>query len=163
MSAFTLTGSASITCFIFDTEGWVSIIFRGQRATQAVVVVDNIYVVYLVHILGPKAHLLDALGHRPVFVDNNHLGAHKTTGCVFVVFEKVDNIAGLLNVVDMRNNLVALFFVELLNKVYSIVSIKVIDLLGNLLGRHVLDEFQSLVLIEFHKHIGGCIFVEKFE
>ena len=36
---------------------------QGQSAAQAIVIVNDIDIVNLVHILGLQAHLLDTLGH----------------------------------------------------------------------------------------------------
>ena len=88
---------------------------QWQRAAQAVVVVDNVDIVYFVHVFGLQAHLFDTLGHRPVFVDHNHLGAHQAAGGVLVILQQVYDVAGLLYVVDVRYDFVALLFVELLD------------------------------------------------
>ena len=76
-------------------------LLQGEDAAKLIVVVDDIDVVYFVHFLGLHAHLLDTFGHRPVFVDDYHLGAHKSAGGVFVVLQEVDDVAGLFDVVDM--------------------------------------------------------------
>lgn len=136
---------------------------QRQRAAQAVVVVDNVDIIDFVHVFGLQAHLLDTLGHRPVFVDHNHLGAHQAAGGVLVIFQQVYDVAGLLNVVDVRYDFVALFFVELLYQVNGVVGVEVVNLLGDFLGRHVLDKFQTLVLVEFHQHVGGGVLVEQLE
>ncbi len=38
-----------------------------------------------------------------------------------------------------------------------------VDLLGNLLGGHVLDNLESLILVELHEHVGGGLLVEELE
>ena len=138
-------------------------LLEGECAPQTVVVVDYIYIVYLVHILGLQAHLLDALGHRPVLVHHYHLGAHEAAGGVFVVFEKIDDIAGLLHVIDVAEDFVAFLLVELLYEVDGIVGIEVVDLLGDFLDGHGVEELQTVILVELHKHVGGFLLVEQLE
>ena len=101
VSVLTATGSVSITFLILDTEGVGDKLFEREGAAQAVVVVNHIHVVDLVHILGLHPELLDAFGHAPVFVDHEHFRTHQTAGGVLVVFQQVDDVAGLVNVVDM--------------------------------------------------------------
>ncbi len=65
--------------------------------------------------------LFDAFGHTPVFVDNQHLGAHQTSGGVFVIFQQVDDVAGLFNVVY---ELAAVFLVKFHKHVGGFVAIE---------------------------------------
>ena len=146
----------------FADRGVCNQCFEWQNAAQFVVIVHDIYVVNLVHVLGLHAHLLYAFGHRPVFVDHDHLRAHQTAGGVLVIFEEVDDVAGLLHVVDMREDFVAVVLVELLYKVNGLVGFEVVNhLLSNFFCRHVGEELVAVLLVEFHQHIGSGVLVEK--
>ncbi len=136
-------------------------LLEREHAFQLRIVVDNVDVVYLVHVLGLHSHLLDGLGHRPVFVNDNHLRAHKAAGGVFVVFQEVDDVAGLLYVVDVREDFVALVFVEGLDEVHGVVRVEVVDLLCDFLGGHVAEELAAVVLVKLHEHVGGLLLVQE--
>ena len=91
-----------------------------------------------------------------------HSGMHQAAGGIFIVLEQIDDVAGLFHIVDVRQDLVAVFLVELLDYVYGIVGVEMVDeLLGDLLGRHVLEQLAAVVLIEFHKHIGRNVVIEQ--
>ena len=62
----------------------------------------------------------------------------------------------------MRQNLVSVLFVKLLDYVYSVVGVKVVDkLLGNLLGGHIAQKLAPVILVELHEHIGGSVAVQQ--
>ena len=85
-----------------------------------------------------------------------------TTSISVVVFEKVYDIAGLLYVVDMGDNLVAVFFVEFLDKVYGLVGVEVAhEFTGDVLGLHVGEELVAVVFVELHEHVGGLVASEE--
>ena len=135
---------------------------QWQYAAQTVVIVHHIYVVNLIDILCLHPHLLDAFGHTPVLVYHNHLGAHETTGGIFVVFQKVDDVASLFHIVDVRQDFITVLLIEFLDYIHSIVGVEVVDkLLGNLLGRHGGEELATVVLVQLHEHVGGYIAVEQ--
>lgn len=145
---------------IFDTDGCVSIFFNGSTS-QPLLVVHHKHVIYIVHILGLLAHLLDALRHRPVFVDHDHLRAHQAAGGVLVILHQVDDVAGLLHVVELRQYLLLVLLVELLNQVHGVVRLHVVDLLGYDLVGEVVKQFSPVVLIEFEQHVGRRLLVKK--
>ncbi len=61
----------------------------------------------------------------------------------------------------MRQDLLALVDIKLLDEVDCIIGVKMVDLLGDLLCRHVGNEFQTVVLIKLHQDIGCRIVVEQ--
>ncbi len=135
---------------------------QREGAAQAVVVVDHIDVIDLVHVLGLHPELLDALGHRPVLVDHQHLGAHQTAGGVLVIFEQVDDVAGLLHIVDVGQHLVAVLLVEVLYEVDGVVGVEMVDIeAGDFLGVHVAQELAAVILVKLHQHVGGLVAVEQ--
>ena len=110
-----------------------------KDTAKAVIIVDHVDVIDLIHFLGLHSHFLDALGHAPVFVDHDHLGAHEAAGGVFAVFEQVDDVACLLHVVDMAYDFITVLLVEFLNHIHGIVGIEVVELLGYLFGLHAAE------------------------
>ena len=67
--------------------------------------------------------------------------AHKAAGRVFVILQKVYDVAGLLNVVDMLDYLVAILLVELLDKVYGVIGVEKVDEVADLLRVHPSSTF----------------------
>ncbi len=137
--------------------------FERKSAAQTVLVVDDIDIIDLVHVLGLHPHLLYALGHAPVFVYHNHFRTHQTAGRILVILQKVDDVAGLLYVVDVAENLLAVILVKLLNNVDRIIRIKVFDLLGDIGHIHLREKLGSVVLVKLHEHIGLHLLVKKLE
>ncbi len=107
--------------------------------------------------------MLDAFWHAPVLVHDDHFCAHEAAGGVLIIFKQVDDVSGLLHIVDMGQDLVALFLVELLDDVDGIVCVEVVDLFGDLLGRHVVEQLEPVILVKFHKDIGCGVLVEELE
>ena len=136
-------------------------LLQREHALEAMVVIDNIYIVDFVHILGLHTHLFKALGHTPVLVHDNHLRAHKSAGSVIVIFQEVDDVAGLLHVVDVRNHLIAILLIKVLDKVNGIIGVEVLERLGNLLLGHIGKELSALVLVHLHEHLGGSLVFEE--
>ena len=136
-------------------------LLQREHAFQAILVIDHIHVVYFVHVLGLHAHLLHALGHTPVLVHDNHFGAHQATGSVVVILQQVDDVAGLLHVVDVRDYVVAVLLVEFLYKVNGIVRVEVFQLLCNILVGHIIEQLLAVVLVKLHKHLGSSLLVEQ--
>lgn len=83
--------------------------------------------------------------------------------CIFVVFQQVDDVSGLLYVVDMGEHLFLCIFVEVSYQVDSVVGVEVVDIFfGDGFARQFFEEFLTVVLIEFHQHIGRGFLVEQF-
>ena len=146
----------------FGDRGVGDEFLQREGAAQSVVVVDDIDVIDLVHVLGLHPELFDALGHRPVLVDHKHLGTHQTTGGVLVIFEKVDDVARLLHVVDVGDHLVAVLLVKVLDEVNRVVGVEMVDIqTGDFLGVHVAEELPSVILVKLHQHGGGLVAIEQ--
>ena len=62
----------------------------------------------------------------------------------------------------MGDNLVAVFFVEFLDKVYGLVGVEVAhEFTGDVLGLHVGEELVAVVFVELHEHVGGLVAPEE--
>ena len=133
-----------------------------KHASEALIVVDHVNVVDFVHLLSLFPHLVDTFGHAPVLVDNDHLGTHQTTGGVFVVFQQVNDIAGLLNILDMRKDFLLRILVELTHQVDGVVGFHVIDEpFRDQLIRKLFQQLVSIFLVEFHQYIGRLLAIHK--
>ena len=100
---------------------------QREEALQTFLVINDIDVVDVVHILSLLTHLAQAFGHRPVFVDDNHFRTHDTAGGILVVLEKVYNIAGLLDILNMSEHFLLLLLVEVTDNLNSIIGVHRID------------------------------------
>ena len=134
-------------------------LLQRKDTLEAVVVVDHIYIIYLVEVCGLPAHFLKALRHRPVLVDGYVFGAHEAAGGVFGVVEEVDDVGGLLHVIDMLDHLLPIFLIEFLDEVDGVVGVEFVDKLADLLRLHVLDEFLTVFLVKLHKHVGFLLLI----
>lgn len=59
----------------------------------------------------------------------------------------------------MLYDLLAVFLVQLLDKVDGIVGVEDVDKLADLLRIHMFEEFLAVFLVHFHKHIGLFLLV----
>ena len=131
-----------------------------EDALQAVIIVNDIDVINLIQVLGLLAHRLDAVGHRHILVDDNHLGGHVTTGGILVILQQVNDVARLLHVIDVADDVLTVLLVKLLDHVNGIVGVHLLHLLGDFLVGHQLHQVMTLVLVEFHQDVGGGLVVE---
>ena len=134
---------------------------QGEKAFQPVVVVDDIDIVDLVKVLGLLAHRLDAVGHRHVLVDDNHLGRHVTTRGILIILQQVHDVARLLHVVDVADDVLAVLLVKFLDHVDGVIGIHLLHLLGDFLVGHQFQQVGTLILIEFHQHVGGRLVIKQ--
>ena len=86
-------------------------LFQREHTLKAVLIVYHIHRIDVAEVFGLPPHLAKAVGHGKILVHNNHLRAHKAAGRVFVILQKVYDVAGLLNVADMLDYLAAILLV----------------------------------------------------
>ena len=100
---------------------------EGKYAFQPFVVVYDIYIIDFVHIFRLLAHFVNTLRHTPVLVDHDHFRTHQTTGGIFIIFQQVDDVAGLFDVFNVRKDLFLCIFVQLTHQVYRVVGFHIVD------------------------------------
>ena len=137
-------------------------LFEREDTSQTFVVVNDIYIIDFVQLFRLLTHLFQTFGHTPVLVDEYHFRTHQTTGGIFVVFQQVDNVTCLFNVLDVRKNLFLLIFIEFTHQVYGIVRIHVVnEAFGDCLRRKHFEQFFTSVFVHFDKHVGGNFIIEQ--
>ena len=75
--------------------------------------------------------------------------------------QQVDDVARLLHVIDVLDNVLAVLLVKFLDHVNSVVGIHLLKLLGDFLVGHQLHEVVTLVLVELDQDVGGGLVVEQ--
>ena len=74
--------------------------------------------------------------------------------------QQVHDIARLLHVVDVADDVLTVLLVQLLDDVHGVVGVHLLHLLGDLLVGHQFHQVVALVLVQFDKDIGCRLVVE---
>ena len=105
-----------------------SLIFASSDSeNEPFIIVNYVNIVDFVHVFSLYSHFPETLWHTPVLFYDNHFCTHESTGCIFVVFQKIDDISGLFNIFNMRKNFFLLVFVHFADDVNGIVRIHVVN------------------------------------
>ncbi len=134
-------------------------LLERKHPLEASVVIYDIHIINVVKIFRLMPHLLQAVGHRKILVYLYEFCTHKTAGGILVILEEIHDVARLLHVLDIEDDLFAVFLVEFLNKVYGIVGVEQVYEMTDLLRIHILKEFLAILLVEFHKDIGFLLLI----
>ena len=133
-------------------------LLQGEDSAKALIIVNYIDVIDLIHVFSLLAHLVDTFGHTPILVHHDHFGTHQSTGSVFIVFQEVDDVARLFYVFDVRKNLFLGIFVQLTHQVYSVVGLHIVhEAFGNQFVRKFFQQLVTVFFIQFHQNI-RCLF-----
>ena len=126
---------------------------------QPFVVVHHVHIIDLIHFFCLDTHFAKTFGHTPVFVNDHHFRTHETAGRIFVVFQQVNNVTGLFDVLNVRKYFLLFVFVHFPDDVYGIVRIHVVyKTFGNGFRRKKFQKTLSYVFVHFNEHV-GCRFI----
>ena len=134
-------------------------LLKGKHTFEPVIVINYVYIINVIEVFRLMSHLLKAVGHRQIFVYLDELGAHHTARCILVILQKVDNVSRLLHILYILDNLLAFLLIQLLDKVYSVIGVKQINEMADLLRIHTFKEFLTILLVKLHEHISFLLLI----
>ena len=134
-------------------------LLQGEDSAKALIIVNYIDVIDLIHVFSLLAHLFDTFGHTPILVHHDHLGTHQTTGGVLVVFQQVHDITGLLYVLDMRKELLLGILVQLTHQVNGIIRFHVIDEMRK--QAEEMSEIYYVYVVDDDERLKGVLPLQK--
>ena len=107
------------------------------------------------------AHLPQALRHTPVLIHYHHLSTHQTAGGILIIFQQVNDVACLVNVINLFQHFLLLLVIHVTDNLHSIVGIHVIDeSFGDDIRRNDVQKLVSSVLVHLDEYVGRLLVVE---